>query len=340
MDFVISAASKSSDVRILQETFSSTGGVFQHVRGVLVTPLFSTDLTLRLCCDIQAEFRIPIMFDSGGYAVQTGRIDYFEMYGHLLEFYRRERWAGLYTLPDNVPTNKDTDVEVEAKVRQTTECSALFYREMPSELRDRALGVVHGHTLAQIEFCLDRYLRIGLRHIGFGSFGTSGQNSDVNILTNGALANARALTKLARERGLTVHLFGVGSPATLPWLACTGATSFDSANWAKGAGFGQVFLPLTRGYNVTHRSIVSPIQRGLSRDDFEKLRALSGHSCPYCASFDLLQTSRVARAAHNILATIDSLEMIAKQDHCRMSAIYAAASPKYGTLWKRGMAVK
>ncbi|MGD9891691.1 MAG: hypothetical protein AB7R89_31350 [Dehalococcoidia bacterium] len=40
------------------------------------------------------------MFDSGGYAVQTGRLDYFEMYSRLLTVYRRERWAGLYTLPD------------------------------------------------------------------------------------------------------------------------------------------------------------------------------------------------------------------------------------------------
>lgn len=336
MQFVISAASKTSDVQLLLQTFTRQGRRLSHVRAILVTPLFCTHLTLKLSRRLQEEFGTPIMFDSGGYAVQTGRIDYFEMYGLLLQVYQRERWAKLYTLPDNVPTSRDTPAEVWVKVRQTVECSELFFREMPEELRGRALGVVHGRTTDQLEYCLDHYLRLGLHHVGFGSFGTAGQNSSMNVVTAEALANARALASLARERGLSVHLFGVGSPAVLPWIAQTGATSFDSANWAKSAGFGQVFLPLTRGYNVSHQSAVSTIQRGLTRADFEHLRELSGHSCAYCESFDRLQRSREARAAHNLFATVDALDIIARADRALMGAIYAAGSPRYRTLWSRG----
>jgi len=336
MQFVVSAASKTSDIQLLHQTFAHCGGTPSHVGAVLITPLFCTRLTLTLSQRLQEEFGTPIMFDSGGYAVQTGRIDYFEMYALLLELYRRERWAQLYTLPDNVPTSRDAPAEVEAKVRQTVECSELFLREMPAELRDRALGVAHGRTIDQLEYCLDHYLQLGLRHVGFGSFGTAGQNSSMNVVTTDALANARALTGLARARGLSVHLFGVGSPAILPWIAQTGATSFDSANWARSAGFGQIFLPLTRGYNVSHQSAVSTIQRGLTRGDFEQLRGISGHSCVYCESFDRLQTSREARAAHNLLATVGALDIIARGDRTLMEAIYAAGSPRYRTLWSQG----
>lgn len=329
MQLVISAATRISDVRILQRILARRR--LENIRAVLVTPLMVSAGTLRAVREVEAEYGIPAMFDSGGYAVQTGRLDYFEMYSGLLELYRRERWAQLYTLPDNVPTSQDSVDAVDAKVRQTVECSELFYRELPPELRDRALGVVHGRSLAQVEFCLDRYTRLGLRHVGFGSFGTAGKNSSMNIATEAAVGNAGRLARLASERGLTTHLFGVGAPAILPWIARTGATSFDSANWARSAGFGQVFLPLTRGYNISHRHTVSTVQQGLTRTQFEQLCTASGHRCPFCESFEQLQTSREARASHNLCATADALEIIARRDRSAMAAIYASASPRYRT---------
>ncbi len=332
MNLVIAAATKSSDVQILARIFARRPP--GHVRAILVTPLMVTPFTLRLARDLCESTGVPILFDSGGYAVQTGRLDYFEMYSRLIEMYRRERWASFYTLPDNVPTFHDQDEVVEAKVRQTVACSEMFYREMPDELRERALPVVHGRSMAQVEFCLDRYTRLGVRHVGFGSFGTAGQRNGINIATDNAVANARRLAALAQERGMTTHLFGVGSPAILPLIASTGATSFDSANWARSAGFGQVFLPLTRGYNVSHRSTVSNIQQGLTRNEFNRLRAGSGHDCPYCESFEMLQTSREARAGHNLFATVDALDIIQRKDRVRMEAIYSAASPRYRVRWK------
>ncbi|MHB8573927.1 MAG: hypothetical protein ACYDCQ_01215 [Dehalococcoidia bacterium] len=333
MKLVISAATRISDLRVLMRILDQRAPA--HVRAMLITPLMVTPLTLRVSRQVEQEYGIPIMFDSGGYAVQTGRLDYFEMYSRLLELYRRERWASLYTLPDNVPLSGDSIETVEQKVRQTVACSEMFYRELPDEVRGRALAVAHGRTLAQVEFCLDRYARLGIQHVGFGSFGTAGKNSSMNVATTSAVANARRLAELAHARGLTTHLFGVGTPAILPWIAGTGATSFDSANWARSAGFGQVFLPLTRGYNVSHRFAVSTIQQGLTRERFEQLRRVSGHACPYCASFERLQLSREARAGHNLFATVDALDIIARDDRPRMEAIYAAASPRYRTRWRR-----
>jgi len=330
---VIAAATKSSDVQILARIFARRRPA--HVRAVLVTPLMVTRFTLRLARELHEETGVPILFDSGGYAVQTGRLDYFEMYSRLIGLYRRERWASWYTLPDNVPTFHDRDDGIEAKVRQTVACSEMFYREMPDELHERALPVAHGRTVAQVEFCLDRYARLGVRHVGFGSFGTAGRQNGRNIVTAEAFANARRLAALAGERGMTTHLFGVGSPAILPLIARTGATSFDSASWARSAGFGQVFLPLTRGYNVSHRSTVSSIQQGLTRDAFDRLRAGSGHDCPYCESFETLQLSREARAGHNLCAMMDALDIVQRKDRARMEAIYSIASPGYRACWRR-----
>lgn len=334
MELIISALTKTSDVAVVHRFMERHRDGIQHMRGMLVTPLMVTAGTLRRCRQLKDAYGVAVFFDSGGYAVQVGRLDYFEMYSRLIELYRRERWADLYTLPDHVPTSRDADAVVEAKVRQTVECSELFYREMPTDLQERALGVVHGRTRAHMEWCLDRYVRLGLRHVGFGSFGTAGDNAGVNVATGEAMANARAVCELARERGLTVHLFGVGAPAVLPWIWQTGASSYDSANWARGAGFGQVFLPLTRGYNITHRSASSEIQRGLTERQFAELRDVTGHDCEYCTSFADLQQSREARAMHNLMATSDSLDIIARGDTARMGAIYAAASPKYRSLWR------
>ena len=332
LQLVISAATKSSDVQILRRILERRRPA--HVRALLITPLMVNSLTLRLGRAIQEDFGIPVMFDSGGYAVQTGRLDYFEMYSRLLQFYERERWAGFYALPDNVPTSRDREDVVAAKVRQTVECSELFYREMPNGLRERALGVAHGRTLSQVEYCLDRYERLGLRHVGFGSFTTAGPDSSMNITTRAALANARQLATLASERGMTTHLFGVGVPAILPWIADTGATSFDSGNWARSAGFGQIFMPLTRGYNVSYRNGLARIQQGLTRSQFERLRTVSGHACSYCEPFETLRTSREARAGHNLLATADALDIISRSDWLRMTAIYSVASPRYFRLWR------
>jgi hypothetical protein len=69
------------------------------------------------------------------------------------------------------------------------------------------------------------------------------------------------------------------------------------------------------------------------RVQFERLCAVSGHACPFCESFERLQTSREARAGHNLCATADALDIIARGDRTAMAAIYAAASPRYRTRW-------
>ena len=110
---------------------------------ILVTPLFVSDQSLAQIQQLK-EQGSKVLFDSGGYYVQIGRLTYYELYYPLLQFYRKNTWADIYTLPDHVPTSQDSPSTVQRKVEETVRFSRLFYQEMPDELKPRAMGVVQG----------------------------------------------------------------------------------------------------------------------------------------------------------------------------------------------------
>src|SRR5690606_27529684 len=130
----------------------------------------------------------------------------------LMSAYKANRWASVYTLPDHVPLSQDQPEVVEQKVRDTITYSTLFFQEMPDELKPRAMPVVQGHNYQQIDACLEAYIRLGVNWIGFGSFGTMGQKSEVNVVTQNALELARYVIQVAHTHNIKVHLFGLGAP--------------------------------------------------------------------------------------------------------------------------------
>jgi len=67
-------------------------------------------------------------------------------------------------------------------VQATITVARLFHAEMPSHLRPRAMPVVQGHTRRQIQACIETYMELGTQVVGFGSFGTTGASSDINIV--------------------------------------------------------------------------------------------------------------------------------------------------------------
>ena len=97
------------------------------------------------------------MFDSGGFFVQKGDITYNELYSKLREIYRREDWADIYILPDNPPLSKDSMLAAEGKIRQTVEGSVSFAYQLPVELREKVMPVIHAKSPAHLEYCLENY---------------------------------------------------------------------------------------------------------------------------------------------------------------------------------------
>jgi len=213
--------------------------------------------------------------------------------------------------------------------------SSLFFAEMPDELKAKAMPVVHGRTKAQVEYCLEHYLKLGVQWVGFGSFGTFGKNNETNVATQSAVENARLVVQTANKHSLKVHLFGLGAPALVGMLHGIGATSFDSASWFKAAGFGQVHMPLMRSYNITYNNGVSELQQGITWEHFTQLKQITEHECIYCADYHTLSSHKMHRVIHNLLVVNESVQMVNDGQFERARSIYEQGSVKYKEEYKR-----
>lgn len=292
------------DVLRLWENAGNTQDPFQRV---VFTPLFSSPKTRAIIRSLKEERGSAVMFDSGGYQVQMGKVTYEELFDCLLGFYRENDWADWYVLPDHVPRSTDSNREVEFKVRETLDFARLFLRMMPDGFGERAVGVVHGRTEEQVCRCAEAYAEMGVNYVGFGSFSTSGPNGAVNLLSQKNLRLLRLVQALAAACDLRLHIFGIGSPNHLTRLANAGIipTSFDSAGWWKAAGFGKVFFPGGSQLHITRVDRLSATQRGIERE-----RHRTQHSCPFCADGSVLRDRRIMRVMHNLAAMLDTVERV------------------------------
>lgn len=329
LNFYASLTLTQSDIRKIVNHFVREDYPLEEYLGhILITPLFSSEESLARIQALQ-EIGANVMFDSGGYYVQTGKLQYYELYYPLLSYYQKNQWADIYILPDHVPTSQDDVDRVWQKVKETVQFSTLFFQELPPTLREKAMPVVQGHTIEQVEYCLSRYIDLGVNYIGFGSFGTGGQNSELNFTTNQSVKLANHVTSIAHQYGASVHFFGLGAPALAAMIYGCGANSFDSSSWIKAAGFGQVFLPFMRAYNVSHRNGSSELQKGVTREQFDEWRQLTGHYCSFCADISALQSRKMYRTLHNLIVIKDTVELINGGQFDRIQRIYEAGSPKY-----------
>jgi queuine/archaeosine tRNA-ribosyltransferase len=329
MKFVASLTMNASDLRQAIQLWDASGDPRNPFADVLVSPLFTRPSTLRIVREELKEKRgSQVYFDSGGYYVQQGRLTYEELYGLLMDYYRQNRWADWYVLPDWVPTSQDDSQTVEHKVRATITVSKLFYDELPDGLKERALPVVQAHTKAQVIACMEAYNQFAVGPIGFGSFGTSGATNGVNTVTGQSVEMLRSLVELAKRGAFEIHLFGVSTPPILYLFQQLEVSSFDSMAWMKAAGFGNVFLPLVRGYMATYRVAG---RTHTYRERFERLKAMTGHRCPFCEDFSALTTNRMYRIMHNLASVLDTLDLLEVGDlsHEQILQIIASGSPSY-----------
>jgi hypothetical protein len=98
---------------------------------------------------------------------------------------------------------------------------------------------------------------------------------------------------------MDLHLFGVSSPAIIGSFREDGATSFDSSGWLRTAGFGNVYLPFQTRRNVSHGAAGVSVGSGMRASQFYAECERTGHACPFCADFSLLQRDRFFRMWHN-----------------------------------------
>jgi GNAT superfamily N-acetyltransferase len=307
--FVGSVTASSRDLRLLIDLWEAEGPTLRPFTRCIVTPLFAEARTLQYVRYMHDHWGVEVVFDSGGFYVQQGKITYDSLFSRLLSFYQENPWAEKYVLPDFVPTSKNSEDEVTERVYVTAAESVRFLRRLPRELADRAVGVLQGHAAKDLVYCLDRYMASGINSVGFGSFDTRGVHSEINILTSRSAKRLDLVKQVLLESYISgrleaipdFHLFGVSSPNIIASFPDYLATSFDSSGWLRTAGFGNVYLPFRGRQNVSHGGSALLNGNGLSAASFYELCERTGHSCPFCKDFRRLQTDRFARMWHNAL---------------------------------------
>lgn len=320
------------DFRLLLRELKDRNITLKPFENVLISPLFSRHETIRLVKKLKEDGTIKILyFDSGGYQLQKGVVGYHALYNQLLQFYLENDWADYYVLPDYPPTSLDSPEKVQQKVRLTIEGGRQFYWELPSHLREKTIGVVQGRSLDEIHYCLESYKRLGLKRLGFGSFGTRGSDSGVNFLDERSFESIAFICRLYSE--IRLHTFGVGNPPTAYILSKMGVASFDSSGWIKAAAYGNIYFPFTRAYNVSFRRI----EKGngtLNEDTFLQLKDLTGHECSFCRDFREISESRDKRVLHNLLSMVETVEAINKD--FQVQSVISQWSPNYYRFLKVG----
>ncbi|AKB82978.1 hypothetical protein MSBR3_2400 [Methanosarcina barkeri 3] len=281
------------------------------LKNVLYTPVFSTKKTSEAIKDLKDNDGSKIMFDSGGFFVQQGKITTQELFSKLTDFYSQNEWGDYYVLPDSPPVNGDSDLIVEYKVRDTITNAKIFHDQLKENIQKKCIPVVQGHNKEQIFRCVREYSDLNVSRIGFGSFGTCGSNNGINFLTSKSMENVEYMMNLLKDYSLEVHAFGVGGTSSLSKLCEAGFTSFDSAGWKRAAAYGDVLFPFHSTHNITHRSSEKSCSI-LSRNNFEKVKTESNHACYFCEDFNKLQSQVYYRYLHNMIAIFDTVEFLKK----------------------------
>lgn len=311
--FVTSLSIRPRDLNTIVSYLCDICGNTTPLENVLVSPLFTHPRTLQMIKELKEQGIIKCLyFDSGGYQVQKGIIGYYSLYNKLLKFYRSNSWADYYILPDSPPVSSDNVKEIQEKVKLTVEGSRRFFWEMDADKRSKAIAVVQGREIEQIQYCLSEYKGIGIQYIGFGSFATCGTKSSVNILDETSISNLIFIKRKYPE--LKIHAFGVGNPPIAYILRKLNVYSFDSSGWMKTAAYGNIYFPFTRAYNVSYRRIEKG-RGALNHEMFSMLKDVTGHECPFCKDLYNLSQTRDYRILHNLICMVDTVNNIDKNEY-------------------------
>lgn len=333
--FVASLTASTNDIKHIIRIWEAKGVRKRPFDRCIITPLFIEAGAFEYVKYMHDEWGVKVIFDSGGYFVQQGKIRYDELFTRLLNFYVENQWAEVYVLPDFVPTSRHSIDEVTERVHVTAAEGTKFFNRLSDNLRSRAMGVLQGHTPEHLKHCFDAYLEMGLQRIGFGSFDTSGVKAEINLLTNIASQRLSFLRELLCSTFIKgqiemlpdLHLFGVSSPNIIERFPGYLATSFDSSGWIRTAGFGNVYLPFQGRRNVTHGASRLLNGSGLSAAEFYTECERTNHSCRFCCDFSEFQKDRFLRMLHNAIVFSEMTDALNERMHGR--AVYDFNSTRF-----------
>lgn len=303
MEFVASLTRNAGELNTMLKLWQQHGDEREPFKNVMITPLFMPTGGMKVITKWREQGVInKLYFDSGGFYVQMGRINYVDLFGRLLRLYQQQQWADYYVLPDHVPTSSDPEGVVWAKVRDTAEYGRMFHELLPGNLQSKAIPVIHGFTSEQINYSLDALSALEPDYCGFGSFSTSGRSSSINKLTSRTHGLLIQMLQRLSDLQVRLHAFGVSTPPVLHLLQQIKTFSFDSIGWMKTAGFGKIYMPFIRAYNITYNDKTA---KPVTPKAFQEMKDVTGHSCYFCRSFMNLHENRFYRIMHNLCVILD-----------------------------------
>lgn len=273
----------------------------------IVSPLFCRPSTLDII-RINSKHGC-VIFDSGGFYVQQGRVTLSDLTRQLRSYYSENDWANHYVLPDDPPTPKDSPQVAEERSRRTLVESTRFYSSLPNNLQQKAIGVIHSISEKHLQELIDQYLAIGVSYLAFGSFGMSGPSLAINRVTYSSLEVLIHLSNKVRKANAQLHVFGVGSPAQMVIFHALGISSFDSSGWLRTAAFGSIYMPFLGAFNISNRTKLRSRQC-VDEIDFKRISEDTAHSCKFCRDFNLLRENWINRALHNLLVMKETVAMV------------------------------
>ncbi|MGB3693168.1 MAG: GNAT family N-acetyltransferase [Spirulinaceae cyanobacterium] len=301
---------KLNKLRRLWEQSDDRRNPFEYIIYSPITCPFSTtkyyknEKELSSSSNNHTQYPKKVWFDCGAYQVQQGRYSYSELLDFLSNFYINNQWADGYVLPDIPPVSTDSKKLVEEKVQKTVFHCLDFFNTMPDYIQERAIAPVVGKTLKQINYCIESYKKLGIKYIGFGSWGTSGKNKSVNLLGRDSLSLFGSLLLMAEQYEMKVHCFGIGGTSSLKRLQQENLLpdSLDSTTWWKSAGYGNIFFPNHPQIQITVKDMTDK--------EFEDIKLKTEHSCFFCKNMQDLKDNRNYRIMHNLSAWLDALERL------------------------------
>lgn len=299
MKFYASMTVSPSLVDKLYSELNDRYGSLDPLKPLIYTPIATSEKLTNTFRELSEE-GFKIMFDSGGYHVQTNNGDFEELYKFIMPFYEENEWGHQYVLPDNVPLSDDSKTTIDQKVKETRANARLSYYFLPRELKSKAVPVIQGSTYEHVTECLETYSGLDqVQTVGFGSFETFGKNNGVNIISADVADRLQYAVNLAHKFGFELHAFGVGGPTVIPILDYLGVDSFDCSSWIRAGGYGDIYFPFKSPMHVSHNTDRNGPK--VFREDLDRLRVESEHNCPFCSSYTELRESRISRILHNLI---------------------------------------
>jgi hypothetical protein len=293
-------------------------------RRAIVSPLFARNGILAKLYEQRKHCKV--IFDSGGFHIQQGRMRLSLASRQLRKLYRENDWADRFVVPDSPVISLDSEQDIAQKLRSTLRQYRTFPTAFPELVRKKLLPVVHGTTPGEICRSLESAKLVGSDGLGFGGFATSGPNAGVNSFTPHTLKLLTLFTSFCQRNKLRRHIFGIGGPAAITVLNYAAVDTFDSAGWIRTAAYGNAYLPYLGAVNVTG---AANSRRYMSKREFTRLRKRTGHRCSFCQDHDVLVQSWRHRALHNFCTVSQVVQDLKRLNATVALAHLRAFNPRY-----------